>query len=238
MAATVPPLLLPRLLLAGVWHMCLCGSRPALALPALVPCEAAARAGRWGLCSAAHTDGTAAASEPVVLRGSNYIRLGGNLTSGCVGYHSTFDEGEYNRTRFLDAFRTMQAQQFNIMRVFIDARPGCGIGGDASSTEPLDARWLDRLAQFITDAEGHGMYTLVTLNRPVNNAYFQKLAEKVPLPPEWEKAGGWNVPFMTKRGHAAFATYGSVLAAGLRARLAPAAQRGAGLARERILPAG
>jgi len=225
MAATVPPLLLPRLLLAGVWHMCLCGSRPALALPALVPCEAAARAGRWGLCSAAHTDGTAAASEPVVLRGSNYIRLGGNLTSGCVGYHSTFDEGEYNRTRFLDAFRTMQAQQFNIMRVFIDARPGCGIGGDASSTEPLDARWLDRLAQFITDAEGHGMYTLVTLNRPVNNAYFQKLAEKVPLPPEWEKAGGWNVPFMTKRGHAAFATYGSVLAAGLRARLAPAAQR-------------
>eukprot|EP01048_Picozoa_sp_COSAG05_P001534 COSAG05_NODE_52_length_23775_cov_49.471110_9_plen_401_part_00 len=228
-----------QLLLLATSICGLLSSRLVVALPALVPCETAARAGRWGLCAGADPDaggsgggggagaGAAAAPKPlpVILRGSNYIRLGGNLTSGCVGYHSTFDAGVYNRTRYVSAFRTMQSQGFNIMRVFIDARPGCGIGGDVSSTEPLDSHWLDRLAQFIADAESHGMYTLVTLNRPVNNAYFKKITSRVPLPPEWVEASGWNTPFLTERGHTAFATYGSALAQGLRARLAPAAQR-------------
>ena len=154
------PWLLP-LLAAGI-----CRLGPALALPALVPCEAAARAGRWGLCTSAGAGD--AAPTPLSLRGSNYIRLGGNLSSGCEGYHSTFDAGVYNRTRYLAAFKTMQKQGFNIMRAFLDERPGCGIGGDVSSTEPLDPAWLDRLAQFVSDAESHGMYSLITMVYPVN----------------------------------------------------------------------
>ena len=191
--------LLPLLLAAGI-----CRLGPALALPALVPCEAAARAGRWGLCTSGGAGG--AAPTPLSLRGSNYIRLGGNLSSGCEGYHSTFDAGVYNRTRYLAAFKTMQKQGFNIMRAFLDERPGCGIGGDVSSTEPLDPAWLDRLAQFVSDAESHGMYTLITMVYPVNNAYFHNVTSRVPLPPEWEGQGGWNVPFLTERGHTAYAT--------------------------------
>ena len=179
-----PPLpLLPLKVLLAVasqWLWVGLGPRPASALPALVPCAAGGRAERWGLCTINRGGLGADAEAPVTLRGSNYIRLGGNLTSGCVGYHSTFDEGVYNRTRYLDAFQTMQGQEFNIMRVFLDERPGCGIGGDVSSSEPLDAHWLDRLAQFVSDAEDHNMYTLITMVYPVNNAYLKTLPVKFP----------------------------------------------------------
>ena len=47
----------------------------------------------------------------------------------------------------------------------------------------------------------------------------------MPIPPEWEGKGGKNVPFLTERGHAQWTAYGSALGKGLRARLAPAAQR-------------
>ena len=120
--------------------LALLGPRSALALPALVPCEAAARAGRRGLCSS-----SAGSPKPLSLRGSNYIRLGGNPPYPAG--HSTFDKGVYNRTRYNAAFAAMQRQGFNVLRVFIDARPGCGISGDATSTEPLDPHFLDRLAQ-------------------------------------------------------------------------------------------
>ena len=120
--------------------LALLGPRSALALPALVPCEAAARAGRRGLCSS-----SAGSPKPLSLRGSNYIRLGGNPPYPAG--HSTFDEGVYNRTRYNAAFAAMQRQGFNVLRVFIDARPGCGISGNATSTEPLDPHFLDRLAQ-------------------------------------------------------------------------------------------
>ena len=130
----------PLLLGASLCTALLLGPRSALALPALVPCEAAARAGRRGLCSS-----SAGSPKPLSLRGSNYIRLGGNPPYPAG--HSTFDKGVYNRTRYNAAFAAMQRQGFNVLRVFIDARPGCGISGDATSTEPLDPHFLDRLAQ-------------------------------------------------------------------------------------------
>ena len=62
--------------------LALLGPRSALALPALVPCEAAARAGRRGLCSS-----SAGSPKPLSLRGSNYIRLGGNPPLPCRTQH-------------------------------------------------------------------------------------------------------------------------------------------------------
>ena len=40
----------------------------------------------------------------------------------------------------------------------------------------------------------------------MNNAYFHNVTSRVPLPPEWQGQGGWNVPFLTERGHTAYAT--------------------------------
>ena len=81
-------------LLAGTTH----------ALPALTPCASATNGAsdRWGIC---------AGGSPLSLRGSNYIRLGGSTVPGCTGYHTTFDAGVYNRSRYIAAFKSMQSQK-------------------------------------------------------------------------------------------------------------------------------
>ena len=97
------------------------GKEPVSAgLPTLAPCASATNGAsdRWGLC---------AGGSPLSLRGSNYIRLGGSTVPGCTGYHTTFDAGVYNRTRYNTAFAAMQARGYNIVRVFLDERIGCGI---------------------------------------------------------------------------------------------------------------
>eukprot|EP01052_Picozoa_sp_SAG31_P052981 SAG31_NODE_13352_length_874_cov_0.907216_1_plen_128_part_01 len=74
------------------------GPRTAQALPPLKPCAAAKNrraSDRWGIC--------AGESSPLSLRGSNYIRLGGSPVPSCHGYHTTFDAGVYNRTRYIAA---------------------------------------------------------------------------------------------------------------------------------------
>ena len=191
----------------------------ARALAPLSACKAAGRSGRFGICSGAAT--------PIVLRGSNYIRLGGPEGSGT--YHSTFDTCAvncYNRSRFLAAFKAMQYDGYNINRVFLDALPGRGIGGNTTATAALDPAWMDRLALYIADAEAHGIYTMVTMVRVPNNAYFRNFSasHSPPLGPEWQT---WNAAFLTQAGQAAFAEYGARLSAGLKDRLPDAAQQNA-----------
>jgi hypothetical protein len=64
----------------------------------------------------------------------------------------------------------------------------------------------------------------VTMVYVPRNAYFEKLAAQTPQDAAWS-GGGWNTNFLTARGHAAFSKYGGLLAAGLKARLALAAQQ-------------
>ena len=191
--------------------------RAAHALPALAPCAAAANGAsdRWGIC---------ADDSPLSLRGSNYIRLGGPTTGCPHSVHTTFDAGVYNRSRFVAALKSMKSQGYNIARVFLDDKVGCGIGGAANATVPLDPAWLDRLAQFVSDAEAHGLYTLATLVRPPTNAFFANLTASIPQDAAWG-GGDWNTDFLTARGHVAYEKYADELSAGLKARLAPAAQQ-------------
>jgi hypothetical protein len=196
----------------------------ARALPALVPCAVGGRGGRQGLCTTGAGAGAAAAAAvPIALRGANYIRLGGNTVGPNTRYHTTFDVGVYNRTRYQLAFRAMAADGYNVNRVFLDERPGSGIGGPANATVPLDGAWLDRLAQFIADAEARGIYTIVTTVYCPNNAFFRNVSDQLPpLSPAWQ--GGWNTAFLTANHQAAWVAYAAELAAALAARLAPAAQ--------------
>ena len=168
-------------------------------LPGLTSCAAGGRAGRPGFCAASGGDGDGAVVE---LRGTNYIRLGGpNLSM----YHSTFDVGVYNRSRYVAAFQRLQRDGFNINRVFLDELPNRGIGGSTNATTPLDPAWLDRLAQYISDAEAHGIYTMVTMVYCPDNAYFRAF-KKANFPPEsaaW--AESWNGAFLTVTGQGSFA---------------------------------
>ena len=81
----------------------------------------------------------------------------------------------YNRSRYIAAFESMKSAGFNIARVFLDELPDRGIGGATNSTEALDSAWVDRLAQFISDAEERGIYTLVTMVYCPDNAYFRAI---------------------------------------------------------------
>lgn len=186
-------------------------------LPALMPCAAGGRAGRPGLCATS-------TGVPVVLRGANYIRLGGNTVGQQSKYHTTFDVGVYNRTRYNAAFDALHADGFNVNRVFLDERPDSGIGGPANATAPLDSAWVDRLAEYIADAETRGIYTIVTTVYCPSNAYFRNVSDSLPpLPAAWRQ-GGWNGAFLTRNHQAAWTAYASALASALAARLSPAAR--------------
>ena len=140
------------------------------ALPGLTKCSAGSRAGRSGLCDVS-------TGKAVVLRGSNYIRLGG-APPAISGYHSTFDAGVYNRTRYRSAFAAMQHDGYNINRVFLDELPNRGIGGATTSKLPLDPAYIDRLAQYVSDAEQHNIYTVVTLVYIPQNVYWHNYSKQ------------------------------------------------------------
>jgi hypothetical protein len=188
------------------------------ALPALTKCSAGGRAGRYGLCDAS-------TGNAIILRGSNYIRLGGDPPN-IATYHSTFDAGVYNRTRYRSAFQAMQHDGYNINRVFMDELPNRGIGGATTSTLPLDPAWLDRLAQYISDAEQHNIYTVITLVYTPQNTYWHNYSKQFP-PRGVEWANSWNAGFLTVDGQAAFTQYASLLAAGLKSRLSTDVQQNA-----------
>lgn len=152
-------------------------------LPALVPGASCGKGGRWGLCA---YDAGVGTLRPAVLRGSNYIRLHSDNH-----YHSTFDADTYNRTRYNLAMKAMRKDGYNINRVFLDETPGRGIGGGTNNTAPLDGAWLDRLAEFISDAESYRIYTIVTMVYIPTNSYFLNFSESTtPSPsPAWNNSG-------------------------------------------------
>eukprot|EP00912_Choanoflagellata_sp_UC4_P001819 UC4_evm1s1165 len=170
------------------------------ALDALIPCAEGGRGGRWGLC----TDD----KKPVVLRGSNYIRLGG---PGLNGYHSTFATSVYNRSRYQSVFSVMKSNGYNIQRVFLDETRESGIGGNTTGTTgsalPFDVGYVDRLAQYIVDAETFGIYTIVTMVYTPNNEFFRNATASIPVDEKWNEffLKGNEYPFDSLNGSVKFA---------------------------------
>ena len=138
----------------------------------------------------------------------------------CFLSQSTFDKDVYNRSRYVKAFDNMKKLGFNVNRVFLDELPNRGIGGFVNASNPLDSAWLDRLAEYITDADARGIYTVVTMVYVPRNQYFVNFSHKFPDPGEEWSGAGWNAPFLTARGQGMFAEYGAQLASYLSDRLA------------------
>ena len=101
--------------------------------------------------------------------------------------------------------------------------PNRGIGGLTNSTSPLDPAYVSRLAQYITDAESHGIYTMITIVYVPTNEYFKNVsARSPPVAKEWQQS--FNQRFLTVNGHDCYAEYVSQLGAALRANLSPETQ--------------
>lgn len=176
-------------------------SGTALSMLPLLPCDEAGRAGRAGLC---------AGGEPIALRGANYIRL-----DPIDRYHNTFSPSGYNRTRNDGALAHLKARGFNVARVFVDGRSELGIAGKASSTNPVDANYIEHLREFVSDAAAHNIYTMITLERLPENEYFASILRQAPT----DDFGPENIDFMSTAGVAAWHAYAAAVSAGLRERL-------------------
>jgi hypothetical protein len=89
--------------------------------------------------------------ERFVARGVNLIRLAG-------GAHSTLNVGHYDPDRIEAAFAEIASHGFNVVRVFLNSRPG-GLPGMGES---LSSPYLDNVVDLLARARAHGLQVLLT----------------------------------------------------------------------------
>jgi len=89
--------------------------------------------------------------ERFVARGANLIRLD--------TYHNTFNPGAYDAADLDAQLSAMAALGYNVVRVFLDQRPG-GMGG--GSTAGISARYMDNVAAFLRLAKQHSVFVMFT----------------------------------------------------------------------------
>jgi hypothetical protein len=97
--------------------------------------------------------------------------------------------------------------------VFIDHRQDYGVAGKAGATSPLDSGYISRLAEFISDAASHGIYSMPTLQNLPDNAYFHNITQGLKPGP--------NAEFMVSNGLKAWGVYSDLFSAALATALAP-----------------
>jgi hypothetical protein len=105
--------------------------------------------------------------QAYVPRGMNYIRLD--------DYHNTFGYATYDVERAEEALARMQADGFNVVRVFLDHRYG-GLGG---GTFQWNA-YLENIADFLARAKAHDLTVMLTGEwLPDREPYFERSAANV-----------------------------------------------------------
>lgn len=162
-----------------------------------------------------------ASGEPIVLRGSNYIRLDGLAPPLGNGSHSTFSPAGYNRSRHRAALDRMSGQGFNVVRVFVDHRADTGVGGAASAQTAVSTAYVAKLAEFISDASRLGLYTIVTLEGLPQTAFYAART------PPAANMSALNAPYLAASWARAWETFWAALARTLRHACRPSAQAAA-----------
>ena len=98
-----------------------------------------------------------ATGKPYVPRGFNYVRL--DIPGR--GSHATFSSFIYDRKQVETAFTHMEANGFNVVRVFINGlwgKRGCMFKDrNATASDPV---YLDNLAEFLRLAKSHGILVI------------------------------------------------------------------------------
>lgn len=116
--------------------------------------------------------------KPFTPRGADYVRLA-QAADGSV-YHSTFEPGQYAPASAQAVVDGMKQSGYNAVRVFIDAgeftTPSHGISTSVNSLTPLNAAYMNNVADFIRRAAGDGIYTIPVLSGLPANLYYYKIA--------------------------------------------------------------
>jgi len=96
-----------------------------------------------------------------VPRGNNYIRLASQLhPDGSMSVaHSTFTVGLYDQSRAENALATIQANGYNVVRVFLEGCCQNTIGDPAGG---LSSAYMANIVDFLQRAHAHGIFVLIT----------------------------------------------------------------------------
>src|SRR3989442_146114 len=97
-------------------------------------------------------------------RGNNYVRLATQVVPGgqTVVYHSTFNPGLYDPARVEAALTTMQADRYNVVRVWINHCCATGAVGDPGGG--ISATYVANVVDFVSRARARGIYTILTVD--------------------------------------------------------------------------
>jgi hypothetical protein len=89
--------------------------------------------------------------ETFEARGVNLIRLSG-------GSHSTLDVGRYDPDRIDATFAELSSNGFNVVRVFLNSRPG----GMPGSDNGLSPEYMDNVVDLLERAKSHALQVILT----------------------------------------------------------------------------
>ena len=97
-------------------------------------------------------------------RGNNYIRLAPQTwPDGSVGiYHSTFNPASYDAAQTLAALQNMQANGYNVVRVFVNGCCHDNSLGDPSGG--LSQPYIANLVDFLAKAQSTGIEVILTID--------------------------------------------------------------------------
>lgn len=157
----MPALFLKRLLQIGFFV--------SLAVPVLAGWEVEAN-GRL-------VDPTSGQAKEII--GFNYVRL---KEDGAT--HHTFAPSAYNPERSESALTHMAALGANTVRVFInsDVNVEGSIGFQGTREQPLDSRYLDNIADFLTRAQKHKLSVILSMRYfPHHEKYGQHIGPADPM---------------------------------------------------------
>ncbi len=98
-----------------------------------------------------------------VPRGNNYIRLAAlTATWGGTTFHSTFNVGLYDAAKAESALAAMQANGYNIVRVFLDGCCVSGALGDPAGG--ISSAYVANVVDFLNRAKTHGIFVMTTFD--------------------------------------------------------------------------
>ncbi len=140
--------------------------------------------------------------EKFVPLGMNYARLDHSVGGGDGGWHSTFDPNLYDPLKIDQAFNQMEADGYNVVRVFIDccSSPGTQVG---SRSGGLSKPYMAKVVDFLERAANHHIYVLLSVDlTPGDGGYNDPLWKAIN-----NSFDGENVRYLTRGGLTAKRSY-------------------------------
>jgi len=114
--------------------------------------------------------------EAFVPRGNNYIHIAPQTTigGGTLSYHATFNPGLYDVQAVEAALGRMQADGYNVVRVFLNGCCRAGAIGDVDGG--LSDGYIANVVDFLQRAKAHQIYVLIaTDGLPAVGGYIEIL---------------------------------------------------------------